>query len=102
MIISSVTRTQYTDSYFSNFLKVTVTPLQSMRLVVKANSATFQQNRFIFSAAPSPVMLGVAGVEVSIVLHLENRNVTPYIQRLWAMTVLFFCSTSQAVYILGI
>ena len=42
------------------------------------------------------------GVEVSIVLQLENINVTPHIERLWVITVLCYCSISQTVYILGI
>ena len=36
--------------------------------------------------------------EISIVLQLENRNVTPYIERLWVMTNLCYCSILQTVY----
>ena len=55
-----------------------MTPLQSVRLVAKANPVKFRYNQFIFSAASSPLKFMVFGIEVSIVLQLENRNVTPH------------------------
>ena len=43
------------------------------------------------------------GVEVCIVLQFENKTVTPYIERLWVITVLCCCcSISQTVYILAV
>ena len=59
-----------------------MTLLQSVRLVAKTNPAKFQLNRLIFSAASSPQKLMMFGIEVPIVLQLETRNVTPYIERL--------------------
>ena len=39
-------------------------------------------NKLIFSAASSPLRFMMFGVEISIALQLQNRNVTPYIGRL--------------------
>ena len=50
-------------------------------LVAKTNPAKFQYNRLI-SAASSPLSLIMFGIEISIALQLEKRNVTPYIERL--------------------
>ena len=55
-----------------------MTSLQSIRLVVQANSAKFQQNRLIFSAASSHLKFVVSGVEVSIVLQLGNTYFWPF------------------------
>ena len=56
-----------------------------MRLVSKTNPAKFQWNLLIFNAASSTLKFMLFGVEVSIVLQIENRDVTPYIERLWVI-----------------